>query len=164
MRPIADIARHLQMNSEAMPSGCREWRRGCDKDGYGRLKRNRKTYQVHRISWAVHNGLSEEQWNEIPDTIMHTCDNPSCIEGTHLSAGSASENTFDMISKGRNYSGDQSGQKNPNSKLTWEIVQEIRIRLAHGNSGRSLAKIFGVSDATISEIKTGKIWNKALSY
>lgn len=46
------------------------------------------------------------------------------------------------------------------SKLTPELVAEIRAKLAEAEKGAQtrIAKEYGVSDATISYIKSGKIW------
>lgn len=56
---------------------------------------------------------------------------------------------------------EHSGEKSPLAKLTSEQVQEIRTRLAAGETGRSLAIIYKVCPMQISRIKTGKRWNNA---
>ncbi|MBK9181407.1 MAG: GIY-YIG nuclease family protein [Acidimicrobiales bacterium] len=50
------------------------------------------------------------------------------------------------------------GSKNTQAKLTEEAVTEIRRRLAEGETGRSLARTFGVHESIVSEIKTGRRW------
>lgn len=51
------------------------------------------------------------------------------------------------------------GAKNPQAKLTEEIVQEIKIKLAQGFSSRRLAKMYGISRWVIQDITYGKTWN-----
>lgn len=46
----------------------------------------------------------------------------------------------------------------PNARITRGIADEIRRRLAAGETGRALAREFGLHPATVSEIKTGKLW------
>jgi len=71
-------------------TGCRT------HDGYGRKTVRRKTYLAHRLVWAeVHGPIPEGM------IIMHTCDNPPCINIDHLRLGTKAENTADMIAKGR---------------------------------------------------------------
>lgn len=43
-------------------------------------------------------------------------------------------------------------------KLTREMAEEIKRRLAAGETGRSIAKLFNVHFGTVSDIKTGKTW------
>lgn len=50
------------------------------------------------------------------------------------------------------------GSKHPSAKLTDEKVREIRNSLADGDSERSVAKEFGVSRRTISDIKMSRTW------
>ena len=52
---------------------------------------------IHRLVWEAHNA------EPIPEgmIIMHTCDNPRCVNPEHLQLGTMSDNTRDMWSKGR---------------------------------------------------------------
>lgn len=53
---------------------------------------------------------------------------------------------------------EQKRRRNSAAKITPEIADEIRRRLRRGETGRSIAKRFGVHFATISDIKNGKTW------
>ena len=44
------------------------------------------------------------------------------------------------------------------AKITYEIAEAIRARLAAGDTGRKVAKDFGIHFATVSDIKARKIW------
>lgn len=50
------------------------------------------------------------------------------------------------------------GEAHPNAKLTWEKVQEIKIRLAAGENQYKIAADYGVSQGRISAIKQGQTW------
>ncbi len=49
----------------------------------------------------------------------------------------------------------------PRLVLTTSDAQIIKQRLSRGDTGRSIARDYGVSFQTISEIRTGKIWRDA---
>lgn len=75
---------------------CWEWTAARFDSGYGMVGLNRKTSYTHRTSWVIHNGA-------IPDglKVLHKCDNPPCVNPTHLFLGSAKDNTDDMNAKNR---------------------------------------------------------------
>jgi hypothetical protein len=88
--------------------------------------------------------------------VRHTCDNPPCINPDHLVTGTAAANNRDRAKRGR--SADFNGENAPNAKLTWPEVDEIRERLAAGESQGSLGRKFNVSRKTISKIAHGETW------
>jgi hypothetical protein len=51
---------------------------------------------AHRFAWLIQHG-------PIPDGLMvlHHCDTPLCIRGSHLFLGTAKDNSLDMAQKGR---------------------------------------------------------------
>lgn len=51
------------------------------------------------------------------------------------------------------------GERAPGAKLRDADIAEIRAKLARKERGAAIAKEFGVSDMTISMIKTGKSWS-----
>lgn len=66
--------------------------------GYGQKRLgNRRRQLAHRWTW-------EQAHGPIPPglVVMHTCDNPSCVEITHLRLGTQRENLADRDAKGRN--------------------------------------------------------------
>ncbi len=51
------------------------------------------------------------------------------------------------------------GEKNPNTKLTKQKIIQIKLLIEKKLKQKEIAKISGVSQQTISMIKTGSIWN-----
>jgi hypothetical protein len=66
---------------------------------------------AHRFSWSMYNK------QEIPKgmVVMHSCDNPLCVNPAHLSVGTPMQNTHDMLKKGRHTYIAHTGEKNGKS-------------------------------------------------
>lgn len=73
------IQANVQINLE---SGCWEWQRAKDRNGYGRLKVNGVGDRVHRIAYLEFVG-------EIPKGVyvIHKCGNKGCCCPEHLRLG-----------------------------------------------------------------------------
>ena len=137
-----------------VPGECWKWTGSKNNCGYGTFGVNYKTITAHRFSYALHNG-------QIPDgmLICHKCDNPSCVNPSHLWLGTNADNTKDRESKGRgNYTNPAKGEKHWNVKLSESDVQKIRELIFLGNTNRHIAKMYNMSEAQISKIITGKTW------
>jgi hypothetical protein len=65
-------------------------------NGYGCLRFNGKTQSTHRISYVLYNGNILEGM-----VVMHTCDNPICVNPDHLKLGTQLENIQDRNNKKR---------------------------------------------------------------
>lgn len=89
---------------------------------------------------------------------LHTCDNPPCVNPEHLYEGTPKQNTHDMISRGRRSDSHIKGGL-ATRKLTLEQVLEIRTRVSEGAIQASLAKEYGVSKQTISNVVNGALYN-----
>lgn len=143
------------------PGACWLWLASCQYGGHGQFQANRmgepkRVVQAHR--WAF-----EELNGPIPEgmVVRHACDNPPCVNPAHLLLGSQVDNVADMVGRGRGFvpqAVPMPGESNPNAKLTAEQVQVIRDRWEAGETGRGLAREYGVSPAQISRIVNGKRW------
>lgn len=90
------------------------------------------------------------------DVIRHICDNPPCVNPSHLVVGTHADNIKDMLSRNRQFVA--KGETHPNAKLTAEQVLEIRANGLAGTTSRDVAKIYGVSHVVILGIISGKTW------
>ena len=125
--------------------------------GYGLLPKvggsKGKSVLAHRLSYQIHKG-------EIPEgmVVMHSCDNPSCVNPDHLSVGTQSQNILEAIAKGRKVLPKlphPSGIDHPFSKLTEENVHEIR---SSPIMDTVFAKRFGVAPSTVRRARIGLAW------
>ena len=119
--------------------------------GYFHIVRFKKDWVLTRLLFYVYNGY-------FPETVMHTCDNPMCINPEHLKAGTPKDNSEDMVKKGRSARGTKN--KGKGHKLTEDQVREIRRLLKEGKiSTRKMAKMFGLkTHKSIYNIRYGKKW------
>jgi len=131
---------------------CWEWT-GDLRKGYGFFKHTvngvQKKFSAHRFSFELHNGPLERKW------CLHSCDNPCCVNPSHLFKGTAKENTLDSLSKGRRT---QNGINNKSRKLSPEKVRAIRVYAYNRWTQEKIAKHFCVSHSLIGQILRGTEW------
>lgn len=134
------------------PDECWPWTAAVNEHGYGVFNATgRKAgplVKAHRFSLELA-GVDTADL-----VVRHSCDNPPCVNPTHLSVGSKADNTADMVARGRAPFGTRSGS----AKLTDAAVTEIRARVAAGELHRVLAAEFGVHKATISDVARRRSW------
>jgi DNA invertase Pin-like site-specific DNA recombinase len=85
--------------------------------------------------------------------ILHSCDNPPCVNPAHLRTGTDAENMRDVAERKR-----QAGERNGFHKLTQEQVDEVRAAHARGETNASQARRYGVDPSAISLIVNHKNW------
>lgn len=137
---------------EVITDECVLWPFSKDKDGYGWFTHAGQK-RAHRVAYALKNG-------SIPSgmVVMHSCDQPACINTRHLSLGTHQDNMIDMSKKGRSAipAIDNKGENHGKSKLKEADI--IKIRASHSSSIK-LAAEFGVARQTISDVISRKTWD-----
>lgn len=134
-------------------TGCLLWMGGTNEHGYGIIglgTREQGTDRTHRVSWRLHRG-------EIPPgaNVLHRCDTPACVNPAHLFLGTLSDNSRDMVTKGRDFRPDNRGERAKWRKLCSDAVRDIRTRRM---SSTSFARLYGVSKSAVCEIWRGRTW------
>lgn len=127
---------------------CWTWEGARSSGRYGSFRvggRGGRVAKTHRLSWELFIG-------PIPDGlhVLHTCDNPPCVNPAHLWLGTHADNMADMKAKGRGNWGSH--------RLTAGEVDEIRLLRAEGTTQKGLAVRFGIDPSCISRIVNRKTW------
>jgi len=119
---------------------------------YGNFNYNGKSIAAHRISWEFCNK------KEIPAgmCVCHKCDNPPCVNPSHLFLGTVADNNLDKKMKGRQ---DEKGEKNGRAKINRNDVVDIRIVHKLGATYASIGREYSLDPVTISGICKGKLWS-----
>jgi hypothetical protein len=130
------------------PDGCWTWTGQCNRQGYGRIKVNGRTRQATHIALELSGFIVPAKRLQVRHYI---CDNPPCCRPSHMKIGTHQEDRDDMTGKGRQARGERHGQ----AKLTAGDVRLVRATVV---PDRKLAKLLGVSEKTIRNIRSGKKW------
>lgn len=142
MVTVADrsaVARRIEIDKT---TGCWLWQGAIKSNGYGHLNIDGRTVGAHRVAYELHVGPVPEGMR-----VLHSCDVRRCVNPDHLHIGTAADNSREMVERGR--------YKGP-SRLDSEARVEIRRRLRAGETQRSIAALYGVSQSTISNLSTGR--------
>ena len=109
-----------------------------------------KTRLAHRVSWEIANGAS------VPVSLMvlHSCDNPRCVNPNHLSLGTALDNSNDARARGRTACGERAF----GAKLTGDSVKFIRWLLSEGAVRADVARQYKTTPGNISLIRDRINW------
>ena len=139
---------------------CWEWTAGLIKGlrgGYGTFWFNGTDRKAHRYSYIIHHPLTIDLWEHREILVCHRCDNPKCVNPSHLFLGSVADNNKDCDVKGRR--NQFKGEQLPQSKLTDDDVREIRIKYANGGiTYKQLALEYDVSMVLIGKIVRRLNW------
>lgn len=148
--------------------GCLVYKGSLNNKGYGQFfveKINGKGIHklAHRVSYELVNGPIPENMS-----VLHSCDNPSCVNPAHLSIGTHMDNMADCAKKGR-----ASVPKKRRSGLAYKscggrvrkplpINQDQAVELSRrawsGESQKKIAAEYGLTQQHISKIAHGKHW------
>ena len=129
-------------------NGCLEFSGYKTRLDYGLTNFRNKTFAAHRLVWILTHGPIKDGRH-----VLHSCDNPSCINIEHLRLGTHADNMADRKKRG-------TYERVP-VKLSPEQVREIKKSL---DSTRALARKYGVVEYTIRCIRRGITWKTGIPY
>ena len=129
-------------------TGCREWTGKKNHDGYGLLWLKGRHWRAHRVAYEVFVGRIPKGMH-----ICHSCDNPGCVEPSHLWAGTNLDNVRDRNQKNRQFRA--KGEANGRAKLTNSDVRAIR---KSKETNTQISQKYGMSQANISQIRSRTLW------
>lgn len=152
--PTREERFYAMVSKTPTETGCLEWLGAHGPSNHGRFGiGGKKVVLAHRYAWELVHG-------PIPPgkKCLHKCDNPRCVNVSHLWLGTQADNVRDMYEKGREKHTPSPGERNGFSKLTTEQVLEIRGLKHEGWTGRAIAARFEVSASLISSILRRQSW------
>lgn len=120
--------------------GCWNWRGRLSDKGYGKLRVDGKLKRAHRWAYELHHGPFDSALS-----VCHRCDNPSCVNPSHLFLGTHQDNMSDRRSKGRYH-----------ISVPEESIPYI---LSSPKLNRELAEEFGVNHSVMGKIRRAKSRN-----
>jgi hypothetical protein len=151
MTPLQEFVKNRCILSE----GCWEWTGAVQPHGATPTMRHNGRVTGVRRFLAIDKGLDVNK-----KVVTHNCGNPLCVNPDHIAVITRNK-LQKRVAKERNY------QTNPlrmkkiadrareNSKLNLSIVEQIR---AADGSQRKIAAEYGITQATVSCIKSGRTW------
>ena len=175
-----------RVDKSAGPDECWPWRGTRHSARYGHLRQGGRLLRAHRVAWEMSHGPIPKGDGYHGTCVCHTCDNRPCCNPSHLFLGTQADNMADCVAKGRankpagddNWTrnnpqalarGDRNGARlhpqllargasNGRAVLDDERVCDIRAASSAGESGRSIARRFGVHEASIRRILNRTNW------
>lgn len=116
-----------------------------DEWGYPQVGINGNTVKVHRLLALAFLGQRKEG-----DVIRHKDGNPKNCVLWNIEYGTASQNVLDCYR--------YRGNLRKNQKLSIRSAEEIKKRIKNGDRSVDIAKMYGVSQQTICDIKHSRIY------
>jgi hypothetical protein len=127
---------------------CKDSWRSQDKNGYHRINQD-GYYHEHRYLYAKKHKV---QLTHL-DIVRHLCNNPWCVEITHLALGTHSDNRADAIAAGKT--------STPAAKLTVEQVKKIRRLYNTGKyTQKEIAERYGLHKNHVQQIIRFEVWKE----
>lgn len=129
---------------------CWHWQGSVYSRGYGIIRIGDRRIGAHRFSLELALGRPL-----LPGMFaIHSCDNPPCVNPSHLREGTAKMNTDDKIERGRQAVGVATNV----AKFSDDTVREARILHAQGLGFTEIGRRFGVSRTTAHYAVSGRTW------
>jgi hypothetical protein len=161
-----DIERFWASVQKGADNECWLWAAGRTGRGYGAFYIDGKQMPAHRFSMMI------KANHPLPDGwfVLHSCDNPPCVNPRHLRLGTQKENVADAIERNRHknpppvpserpYEHCARGTQIHTAKLNeWAVRDLLKERLT-GRNFTDLGQEFGLDATTVADICKGKGWS-----
>lgn len=123
-------------------SRCWEWQTTSKQvNDYGRTTMDGKHKLAHHVAWFL-------TYGELPtNPLLHSCDNPPCVNPRHLREGTKKDNTLDCMLRGRH-----------SNVLSSTVVRRIRILVTKGHTASEIAALEGITWQQARNIQTGRTY------
>lgn len=126
---------------------CWVWTGCVGSDGYGHVRHNGSVQAAHRVAFEIASGRRPSAH------VLHSCDNPLCINPEHLTEGTHAQNMRECADRKRN-TAPRPG--NGRRKLSDADLDQIRACLSAGAANKSaIAREFGVTASRIRQVANG---------
>lgn len=125
---------------------CWPWLASTFTRGYGQFWRDGRLVRATKVSWELANG------RPFPDGLCacHSCDNPNCVNPSHIWPGTLKDNARDAVSKGHFV-----------RKRKLDRDELVRLR-AEGKSYSEIARQCGVDRSTA--VKAYQVLRRARTF
>lgn len=145
------------------PDECWPWLVNISRKGYGVAWIRDTRFIASRLSWFIHAG--SDPGNLL---VCHRCDNPPCVNPSHLYLGTIAENLADASKRGLYPTGDNHyrrakphlvarGEQHPSCKLSDVDIESIKAMYSSGRySHRQIATLHHVAKVTIGRVLNGE--------
>ena len=117
-----------------------------DKDGYGVFWFENKAMRAHRFAYLISKGDPGKK------LVCHSCDRPECVNPDHLWCGTAKDNFYDCISKGR---APKTRSRGPHLRLTSEQVIKI---MSMPENVADISRQLKIPYGTVYDVVNGISW------
>lgn len=147
---MRDVEKFLaRVDRSAGREACWLWTGAKTALGYGQMyTREGKMVKAHRVALAVANDRAPEL------DVLHSCDNPTCVNPAHLREGTHQDNMNDKVSRSRQVR----GVRQVKARLSPDIVVSIRSAHAAGESLSALARRHKVGISTVFGVVHRETW------
>jgi DNA-binding NarL/FixJ family response regulator len=154
---------------KAGPDECWLWTAATLPKGYGVFSRDGRQVLAHRFSCELALGRPIDR----ADYVLHSCDNPRCVNPAHLRVGSQADNVKDTWDRRRRKARDVSGVNSPwvthphrmrrgegvnTAVLTEASVREAWRLILSGHSATETARLLHAPIGSIRAIMQGRSW------
>lgn len=130
----------FELSIEKKETGCWHWIKGTcgnKKFRYGQMSIEGKHIRATKISYELHKGIVPEG-----KMVLHTCDNPICVNPDHLYIGDHQQNMDDMNSRGRGNTG-----RIHFRKASYETCKEVLKLRTEGKIYKEISLLTGIKES-----------------